>query len=135
MKNIVIDSCVYISHFGKDKFTPQSKSFFRKISQTNIQIIIPTLVAAETLVILSQNGAVNLEKIILIFSQMRSSALNKKTIADLANLLKNNKTPLKTSDLVIALTAKLNKATLITYDKQLLKNNICETYRPNLFLL
>lgn len=135
MKNIVIDSCVYISHFGKDKFTPQSKSFFQRISRTNTQIILPAIVAAETLVVLSQNGAANLERITQIFSQMKFSPINKETINDLASLLKGNKTLLKTSDLIIALTAKLNEASLITYDKQLLKNNICQTYRPNLFLL
>jgi predicted nucleic acid-binding protein len=135
MKNIVIDSCVYISHFGKDKFTPQSKAFFRKISHTNTQIILPALVAAEVLVVLSQNGAVNLEKITQIFSQMKFSPINKETIDDLSSLLKNNKTLLKTSDLIIALTAKLNGATLITWDSQLLKNNICQTNQPNLFLL
>jgi predicted nucleic acid-binding protein len=130
VRNIVIDSCVFISHFGKDKFTTQSKSFFQKISKTNTQIILPALVAAEVLVVLRQNGAINLEEITQIFTQLKFSAINKETIENLAILLKNNASHLKTSDLIIALTAKLNNATLITWDKQLLKNNICSTSLP-----
>lgn len=130
MKKIVIDSCVFISHFGKDEFTYQSKSFFQKISQTNTQIILPALVAAEVLVVLRQNGAINLEKITQIFSQMEFSEINRETIKDLSNLLEINRPYLKTSDLIIVLTAKLNKATLVTWDKQLLRNNFCKTTTP-----
>lgn len=130
MKKIVIDSCVFISHFGKDEFTSQSKSFFKKISQTNTQIILPALVAAEVLVVLRQNGATNLEKITQIFSQMEFSEINRETIKDLSSLLKINRPYLKTSDLIIVLTAKLNKATLVTWDKQLLANSFYKTITP-----
>jgi len=130
VKKIVIDSCVFISHFGKDGLTHQSKSFFQKISQTNTQIILPALVAAEVVVILRQNGAINLEKIFQIFSQMKFSEINRESIKDLATFLKTNRSSLKTSDLIIALTTKLNKATLVTWDKQLLKNNFCKATTP-----
>lgn len=130
MKKIVIDSCVFISHFGKDEFTDQSKSFFKKISQTNTQIILPALVAAEVLVVLRQNGATNLEKITQIFSQMEFSEINRETIKDLSALLEINRPNLKTSDLIIVLTAKLNKATLVTWDKQLLGNSFYKTITP-----
>lgn len=130
MKKIVIDSCVFISHFGKDEFTNQSKSFFKKISQTNTQIILPALVAAEVLVVLRQNGATNLEKITQIFSQMEFSETNRETIKNLSSLLKINRPYLKTSDLIIVLTAKLNKATLVTWDKQLLANSFYKTITP-----
>jgi predicted nucleic acid-binding protein len=130
VKKIVIDSSVFISHFGKDGLTRQSKSFFQKISQTDTQIILPALVAAEVVVVLRQNGAVNLEKIFQIFSQMKFSEINRKTIKDLATFFKTNQSYLKTSDLIIAHTTKLNQATLVTWDKQLLKNNFCKTTTP-----
>lgn len=86
--------------------------------------------AAEVVVVLRQNGAINLEKIVQIFSQMKFSEINRETIKDLIGFLKTNRSYLKTADLIIALTAKLNKATLITWDKQLLKNNFCKTTTP-----
>ena len=61
---------------------------------------------------------------------MEFSPLNKKLIEELTSFLESNQSPLKTSDLVIALTAKLNDATLITWDKQLQNNKICETASP-----
>ena len=130
MTNIVIDSCVYVSHFGKDKLTHKSKAFFKRISQIGTQIILPAIVEAEILVVLRQNGATHLDKISQLLSQMEFSPLNKKLIEELTSFLESNQSPLKTSDLVIALTAKLNDATLITWDKQLQNNNICETASP-----
>lgn len=130
MKNVVIDSCVFVSHFGKDKLTPQSKLFFRKISQTDTQIILPALVEAEVLVVLKQNGATNLGKIVQIFSQMKFVAINKEIIEKLVPFLETKATRLKTSDLIIALITRLNQATLITWDKQLLGNGICRTVSP-----
>lgn len=130
MKKIVIDSCVFISHFGKDEFTIESKTFFQKISQTDTQIILPALVASEVLLVLRQNGAKNLDKIIQIFFQMKLSVVDKKTIEALIVHLKTNIPTLKTSDLIITLSAKINNAVLITWDKQLLKNNICQTVSP-----
>lgn len=130
MKRIVIDSCVYISQFGKDKFSPQSRLFFQKLSQTDTKIIIPALVWAETIVVLRQNGAKNLEKISQIFSQLKFSAINKDTIEELTTLLKTGTSNLKTSDLVIALTTRINEATLVTWDDQLLNNNICQAASP-----
>jgi len=50
---------------------------------------------------------------------MEFSPLNKKLIEELTSFLESNQSPLKTSDLVIALTAKLNDATLITWDREL----------------
>ncbi|MEK7525393.1 MAG: PIN domain-containing protein [Patescibacteria group bacterium] len=130
MNKIVIDSCVYVSHFGIDKLTPKSKAFFKRISQTDTQIILPALVEAEVLVVLHQNGATRLDKISQLFSQMIFSPLNKELIRGLTSFIESNQSSLKTSDLIIALTAKLNDAALITWDKQLLGSNICETASP-----
>lgn len=133
MKNIVIDSCVYVSHFGKDGLTPQSKSFFQSLLQTDVQIVLPAIVEAEVLVVLKQNGSKNIGRVSQILSKMKFAAIDREIIRELTISLKTKKPNLKTSDLLVALTTKLNNAVLITWDKQLLKNNICKTLLPTDF--
>lgn len=137
MEKIVIDSCIFVSNFGNDKFTNQSKLFFRQMSDADVSIVLPALVEAETLIVLKQNGKKDFTRIIEIFSQMEFRAVDKKTIHELTVFLKKNTTgttKLKASDFLIAITAKLNKAILVTWDQQLLKNSICKTLTPQQYV-
>lgn len=134
MKKIVIDSCVFVSNFSNDKFTDQSKLFFQQVSDIDISVILPALVEAETLIVLKQNGKKDFTQIIEIFSQMKFQTIDKKVILNLIAVLEKNTIKLKASDFLIALTARLNKAILITWDQQLLENSICKTLTPREYM-
>lgn len=134
IKRIVIDSCVFVSNFSNDSTTDRSKLFFQQISDTDVSIILSALTEVETLIVLRQNGKKDFTQIIEIFSQMKFQAIDKKIISELIAFLKKNTAKLKASDFLIAITAKLNNAILITWDQQLLKNSVCETLTPSQYI-
>ncbi len=134
--NIVIDSSILVSSFGLDKFTPQANIFIEKlIKNTDYIIIIPTLVIAETITVVSRivpkPDLLEIQRYLNLFQTV---GLDTNFIDEMTDFFSSNSSLLKTSDLVIALTAKLHSATLITWDAQLLSQNICRVTSPENFL-
>lgn len=128
---IVIDSNVFVSSLGKpDEFTEGSKKFFKKLKD-DVEILLPALVMIETIVAIYKQNLLAVSKILKYFHGFKIVPLDLNFInLSVPFLPKNN--ILKTSDLTIAITAKINGATLITWDNKLLKyaGTICEVYSP-----
>ena len=135
MDKIVIDSTVFVSALGKpDDFSANSKQFLATLlKHDSIQLIIPTVVIAETLNTLQKQDK-PIKNLLTYFSGFELVALDSEFINYFAKNLK--KSPLKTSDAIIAVTAKLNNSLLISWDKQLIspKNVLCKTLTPKEFL-
>ena len=134
-EKIVIDSSVFISALGNpDIFTKESKSFFIQIAKQNIPVILPTIVVAETLVKIYRYKR-RIKKISESFFDMELVSLDLDFLKQLSSLIKEPK--LKTSDLIIAVCAKLASAVLISWDKRHLskENYLCETLTPKEYLL
>ena len=132
MTKVIIDSSVYTSFYGKDNHTLQTNKFFSRCKEL-IYTITPTLIIAETITSLTKQGVSNLQPIVQTLLNSEIVNLDSQLIESLLSHLTSFSLKLKTSDLIIALTAKLNKATLITWDKQLLSQNICPVTTPEKF--
>jgi len=133
MNKLVVDSSVFVSLFGKaDTFTESSASFFNNLPR-DTEIILPAIVVAETLV--------NLAKQKLPTKAVYDKLL-KFTIVPLDGVFLEKFRQLlgdgqmRSADLIIAATAKLNTATLISWDKRHLSkaNDICEALTPKQYL-
>lgn len=127
---ICIDSSVFISSLGdEDIYSDISRKFFKKL--TSERIIIPTLVVAEVINILNKQKVGDLKK---VYDSLLSFRLVSFDQLLLGYLLENlpKKSKLKSSDLVIAVTAGMEKAILVTWDKQLLSfaSSICPVSTP-----
>ena len=134
---LAIDTSVWVSHFGRaDEFTEESKLFFAKLVDQKQQLILPTMVLAETVTILVRQRHSDLNKIYQNLMQAECVGLDLEFMQKYIDQIKVLNTQLKTSDLIIAVTAKLAEAVLVTWDKQLLKEtkDICEVTTPREFL-
>ena len=134
---LVIDSSVFISHLGKnDEFTSGSKLFFTTIFEQKEELVIPTLVIAEILTILSQQNHTNLKLIYNTFNDFNIIDISSNFLEKFVDLLIKKHPSMKTSDLVIAATAKFNDSTLITWDRKILKpaKLICPTFTPKQYI-
>lgn len=131
---LIIDSSVFISSLGKeDIYSADSRSFFKK--STNDNIIIPSLVAAEVVTILRKQDAKNVNQILKNMVSLTFYPLNEIILKEIVDLPKSTLN-LKTSDLIVALTAKIEKGILVTWDKQLLKygTEICSVKTPKMVI-
>lgn len=126
---LVVDSSVWVSDFAKTEAnSAESREFFAAL-RSGLEILVPAIVAVEVAVSLKRD--LNLIK--EIFSQFSFLDLNREVAFDLLDLLKDG-TSLKTSDFIVAALTKSNGAVLITWDKRLLENKICEAMTPTAFL-
>lgn len=132
-KLILVDSSVIISAFGnRDQFSGISADFFGKM-ETGFEILLPTLVFVEVAINLSKQGISDLDLSLDKISRLRQVALDidsaKKSLAFLkeASLL-------RAGDFIIASTTAIYGATLVTWDKRLLENKICQAVTPAEFL-
>ncbi len=129
--SICIDSSVFISALGdKDIYSDISRKFFQKLE--NEEIIISALVVAEVINILRKQKTVNVEEVYNSLISFRLIDINQKLLKELLEVSTQSPS-LKTSDLIVALTAKMEKAMLITWDKKLLSSasSICLVKTPN----
>lgn len=135
MDKLVIDSTVFVSALGKpDDFSVGSKQFLTKLlKHASLQLIVPTIVAAETINILQKQGK-SVKNLFSYFCGFTLFSLDADFLNQFARNLKASS--LKTSDAIIAVSAKLNHALLISWDRQLLssKNTLCQTLSPKEYL-
>lgn len=135
MTKLVADSSVFISYFGNDNFTPDTKLFFSRLDPKTTELVLPSLVIAETLTILSRLEPDRTKDIFNPLQFSKSIPLDHNFLNQLVDHLSIHPSPLKSSDTIIALTAKLQSATLITWDKRLLDNSFCSTLTPNQYII
>lgn len=128
---LVIDSNVFVSALGKsDEFTYESQKFFKNLKKET-KVLVPALAVMETIVAVFKQNPLIVKVIIKYFQGLNIIPLDIQFInLSYTNLPKD--IILKSSDLVVALTARIHKATLVTWDKQLLAyaGNICPTTTP-----
>lgn len=131
---LVIDSSVFVSSLGiDDEFTKTSRLFFRKI--INEQVFVPSLVVAETLTIVGKQKKKSVASLLRYFYSLILIPLNQEFLNYFAKHLPTT-TSLKTNDFIIAITAKMHKALLITWDSKLLSSagKICQVLTPGDYL-
>lgn len=133
MNKLVVDTSVFVSLFGaKDTFSENSQAFFSTLPE-DIEIVLPTLVVAETLFSLAKQNL----STTAVYEQLMQFTLisldgpfleQYKQILAIASL--------RSSDAIIAATAKLQNARLVSWDSQHLSkaNTLCETLSPTQFL-
>lgn len=119
---LLIDSSVYIAFFkNNDVFHKKSVAFIEKLSEDkNVSIVLPILVFFEITNILYKNRIhFDEKKLRNSFNKYEKIDLNFKFAADFMLLFK--KVNLRTSDAIIASCAKMEDATLVTWDEKLIK--------------
>lgn len=117
---LLIDSSVYIAFFkDNDVFHKESVAFIKKLSEDkNMSIILPILVFLEIANVLHKKlNSFDEKKLLKSFSKYEKVSLNFESTADFMLLFK--KVSLKTSDAIIASLARMENATLVTWDKKL----------------
>lgn len=135
MPKILIDSSVFVSYFGSDSNTTPSQLLWKHIASQNVKIINSSLVVAETLHTLSQQKIANLSNIYNTLKQIDTTPLDEEFVDRFVDYVSKSPCSLRSSDMVIAFTAKLHSAVLITWDKRLLDNPVCPTLTPNQYIL
>lgn len=131
--SVSIDASVLISSIGiKDVFTPDSRKLFTQLTSKQ-RVVISIVAAAETMVVLSRQKATSGAKTLDYLKQFQIVPLDMSSLKEFSKFFDRN---LKTSDFLIATTAALHRAILVTWDKQLLSpaNRICKTITPAQFI-
>ena len=119
-----------------DEFTPTSQLFFKILFENKEKVVIPTLVIAETLTVLKQQQHLNLQIIFKNFQDFDAIPLDMGLLEKLRGILLKSTVTLKASDLVIALTAKVADAVLISWDKRMLtETSICPILTPKQYIV
>lgn len=138
MKKVVIDSSVYISFFSvDDDFSRKTKTFFQELSQHSIKLVHSSLMLAEVAVVLQKKKKQDVEEILQVLQKEQVVEVTKEFVEDFVQVVKNmNNLELKTSDCLIAFSARKVDGVLITWDKQLLKEGqkICQVMSPEEFV-
>lgn len=131
---LVIDSNVFVSTLGKpDNFTCESQKFFKNLN-SDIEIILPSLVVMETKVAIFKQNPLTLKPMTKYFQGFNIVPLDAQFINSAIRSLQKD-ILLKSSDLIIALTAKMHQATLVTWDNNLIRyaNKLCPVVTPVMY--
>lgn len=116
----LIDSSVYISALNSDDVLQPTSQTALSIIQKS-RIIVPTLIISEIITVLNKTNPKATKSAVRSLLNHEVITLDIKFIHQFSRRIRSNN-HLKTSDLIIAITALIYKATLITWDKQLINN-------------
>jgi len=126
----LIDSSIYISALNSDDVLQPTSQTALSIIQKS-RIIVPALIISEIITVLNKTNPKATKPAVHSLLNNVVVALDVKFIHQFLRRIPpvNH---LKTSDLVIAITALIYKATLITWDKQLINNtkSLCVAITP-----
>lgn len=131
---VVVDSSVFVASLSPiDSTHVVSRSFLSKLDTQ--EVLLPTLVIAEVAIVLYRNGYKEIPTVVRNVSSFPLMPLDREFINLMVAGLPNMP-PLKTADMIIVSTAKEAQATLVTWDKQLLRlpASICKITTPEAFL-
>ena len=130
---LVLDSSVVISCFGQgDEYSEMSRRFFKEVA-SKLEALLPTIVFVEVAVNLYLQKVPNVRRALGVISGFKQIALDSTFAWNCAKFAPSNRI-LRTSDFIIAVSARVNEAVLITWDKRLLDNGVCEAVTPSEFL-
>ena len=128
---LLLDSSVYISSLNtEDSFHKLTKEFAMQLRNREMEIIVPVLIVLEVANVLRQPA----EDVFCIFEDSLIVNLDLSLTKSIIPLFKEIK--LKTSDAVIAATAKIYEAGIISWDKKLVKESrkLVDAYTPKEYL-
>ena len=130
MKTLLLDSSIYISNLNEsDQFHLKTRDFIQKLEKQleEIEIIVPILIILEVANVLKKTP----EEILTFFADSKIIEFNLDLVQKVIPFFKSIN--LKTSDAVIAGTAKIYGAELVSWDKKLIKEAkmIVKAYTPN----
>lgn len=131
---LVVDSSVFIASLSPSDSTHDiSRQFLSKLAVQDV--ILPTLILAEVATVLHRNKYKEIPTVIRNISTFPLVHLDHDFIEQMMGKLPEMPV-LKTADMIIVICAKAAKATLVTWDKQLLKlqKKVCEVITPDGFL-
>lgn len=121
MKTFIIDSSVYISYLNpQDALHLETKKFINSVTSPDVNFAVPIIVFLEVGNVLQKilPKFIN-EDLIKFFEEHTIINLDLELAEQLLVIFKNFN--LKTSDAIIAALAKMENATLITWDEKLIK--------------
>lgn len=130
----LVDSSVYISLYVEDDVFHNQTVSAALIIEAEL-VVVPTLVIAEVITVLSRNQPSKVATALRHLFREEVIALDSDFLSKFSKYASRS-LHLKTSDLVIAVTASVHKATLVTWDKQLLTfaGSICTVVSPSTLL-
>ena len=131
---IVVDSSVFVSSLSpSDSTCDISQKFLSKLGTQ--EVILPTLVLAEVATVLHRIGYTKILTVVRNISAFAQVPLDQEFIDFLLARLPKMP-PIKTADMIIVCASKEKHATLVTWDRQLLKlpKKICEVVTPEAYL-
>lgn len=133
---LVVDSSVFISALGQnDKFSTKSRQFLLQTSKhQEIVFLLPSIVVAEVIVNLRKQKGPSIKKILDSLLKYKIVPLDTYFLEHFYAQTRNPS--LKTSDLIIAGTAKMHDATLISWDKKHLSKDqkVCSAMSPETYI-
>lgn len=143
MKEILIDSSVYVSSFFlSEKYCSESKEFFRWIFQEKYRLVLPISALFEILhACFRRSGSLDIERTVLGHLIQLSQAQLLRVIpleAEFSTHFFASHThyDLKTADSIIAVTAEMEEIPLVSWDTQLNRGagERMEAHTPTEFL-
>lgn len=129
MKSFVLDSSVYISYLNpKDVLHVETKKFIDNLTSSDVNFIVPIIVFLEVGNVLQKiSPKFRDEDLIRFFEDHTVVNLDLELAKKLLPIFKEFN--LKTSDVIIAACAKINEATLVTWDEKFRKQ--AEKFLPS----
>ena len=130
MKIFLLDSSIYISNLNaSDQFHLKTRDFIQKLEKQSeeIEIIVPILIILEVANVLKKTP----EEILTFFADSKIIEFNLDLVQKIIPFFKSIN--LKTSDAVIAGTAKIYGAELVSWDMKLIKEakKLVKAYTPD----
>ena len=130
MKIFLLDSSIYISNLNaSDQFHLKTRDFIQKLEKQSeeIEIIVPILIILEVANVLKKTP----EEILTFFADSKIIEFNLDLVQKVIPFFKSIN--LKTSDAVIAGTAKIYGAELVSWDMKLIKEakKLVKAYTPD----
>ena len=121
MKTFILDSSVYISYLNpKDALHAKTKKFINSVTSPDVNFAVPIIVFLEVGNVLQKILPKFTNKdLIKFFEEHTFINLDLELAEQLLVIFKNF--DLKTSDGIIAACAKMENATLVTWDEKLIK--------------
>jgi len=120
MKNVLIDTSVYLAFFSKDnRYSLSSHAFFESLLKERMQIILPVIVLTEVIDRLRRVEKKDLEEITRQLILLRVVEMDEYWLADF--FFKSMSTePLSIRSQVILATAQMNEAVVVSWNQKLL---------------
>ena len=130
MKTLLLDSSIYISNLNEsDQFHLKTRDFIQKLEKQleEIEIIVPILIILEVANVLKKTP----EEILTFFADSKIIEFNLDLVQKIIPFFKSIN--LKTSDAVVAGTAKIYGAELVSWDMKLIKEakKLVKAYTPD----